>query len=79
LSNFDFSVRQSHEGETMSQFLVLIYDNPARWKSVSPDEMHQAMEKYRAWTQKPFTKDAKTARRRSRTGDSVQGWQAAHY
>jgi hypothetical protein len=59
LSIFGFSVRQFHEGETMSQFLVLIYDDPARWDSVSPAELQQAVEKYRAWTQKPFTRDAK--------------------
>ena len=43
----------------MPQFLLLIHDDPARWNSVGPEEMQQAMEKYRAWTQKPFKKDAK--------------------
>ncbi len=43
----------------MSQFLVLLYDDPAHWQKVSPEEMQKAIEKYRAWTQKPFTKDAK--------------------
>ena len=43
----------------MSQFMLLLYDDPADWRKVSPEEMQSAMDKYRAWTQKPFTKDAK--------------------
>jgi hypothetical protein len=43
----------------MSQFLLLLYDNPADWEKVSPEEMQTAIEKYRAWMHKPFTKDAK--------------------
>jgi hypothetical protein len=40
----------------MSQYMLLLYDNPAAWQNVSPQEMQKAIEKYRAWTQKPFTK-----------------------
>lgn len=43
----------------MAQFMLLLYDNPAEWLKVSPEEMQKAIEKYRAWTQKPFTKDSK--------------------
>ena len=43
----------------MSQFMLLLYDDPVDWRNVSPEEMQAAMDKYRAWTQKPFTKDAK--------------------
>src|SRR3954468_950594 len=40
----------------MPQYMVLLDDNPADWQKVSPEEMQKAIEKYRAWTQKPFTK-----------------------
>jgi len=43
----------------MSQFMLLLYDDPSSWQKVSPEEMQAAIEKYRAWTQKPFTKDSK--------------------
>jgi hypothetical protein len=36
--------------------MLLLYDNPAAWQNVSPEEMQKAIEKYRAWTEKPFTK-----------------------
>ena len=42
----------------MSQFLLLLYDDPSEWQKASPEKMQSAMEKYRAWTQKPFTKGA---------------------
>jgi hypothetical protein len=37
----------------MAQFLILLYDNPQKWQQLSPEEMQKAIEKYRAWTQKP--------------------------
>jgi hypothetical protein len=40
----------------MPQYLLLLYDNPAAWQNVSPEEMQKAIEKYRAWRDKPFTK-----------------------
>jgi hypothetical protein len=43
----------------MSQFMLLLYDDPSEWQKVSPEEMQAAIEKYRAWMHKPFTKDAK--------------------
>jgi len=42
----------------MAQFMLLLYDNPSAWQNVSPEEMQKAIEKYFAWTQKPFTKDS---------------------
>ena len=43
----------------MPQYMLLLYDNPAAWRNVSPEEMQAAIEKYRAWTTKPFTRDSK--------------------
>src|SRR5579864_3247014 len=42
----------------MPQYMLLLYDNPANWRSLSPEEMQKATEKYMAWTKKPFTKDS---------------------
>jgi hypothetical protein len=42
----------------MPKFMLLLYDNPADWSKVSPEEMQQALEKYFAWTKKPFTVDS---------------------
>lgn len=43
----------------MSQFMLLLYENPAAFAKMSPDEMQKALEKYMAWTKKPFTVDSK--------------------
>ena len=43
----------------MAQFMLLLYDNPVDWTKVSPEEMQKAIEKYMAWTKKPFTLDSK--------------------
>ena len=43
----------------MSQFMLLLYDDPSGWQKLSPDEMQKALEKYMAWTKKPFTRDSK--------------------
>jgi hypothetical protein len=43
----------------MPQFMLLLYDNPANWQTLSPEEMQKALEKYMAWTKKPFTVDSK--------------------
>ena len=43
----------------MSQFMLLLYENPAAFARMSPDEMQKALEKYMAWTKKPFTIDSK--------------------
>ena len=42
----------------MPQFMLLLYDDPAAWQNVSPEEMGMALEQYRAWRTKPFTKDS---------------------
>jgi hypothetical protein len=43
----------------MSQFMLLLYDDPAGWMKLSPEEMQKALEKYMAWAKKPFFVDAK--------------------
>ena len=43
----------------MPQYMLLLYDNPSHWMKLSPEEMQKAIEKYFAWTKKPFTKDSK--------------------
>ena len=43
----------------MPQYMLLLYDNPANWMKLSPEEMQKATEKYMAWTKKPFTRDSK--------------------
>lgn len=43
----------------MSQFMLLLYENPAAFAKMSPDEMQKALEKYMAWAKKPFTVDSK--------------------
>jgi hypothetical protein len=43
----------------MAQFMLLLYDNPANWRNLGPEEMQKAIEKYMAWTQKPFNVDSK--------------------
>lgn len=43
----------------MSQYMLLLYDNPAGWSKLSPEEMQRALEKYMAWMKKPFVLDSK--------------------
>ncbi len=38
----------------MSQYMLLLYDNPVNWATRSPEEMQKALQKYMAWNQKPF-------------------------
>jgi hypothetical protein len=40
----------------MPKFMLLLHGDPAAWKNVSPSDMQKAIEKYSAWTKKPFTK-----------------------
>lgn len=42
----------------MAQFMLLLYDNPANWMNISPEEMQRALEKYMAWRKKPYTVDS---------------------
>ena len=43
----------------MAKFMLLLYDDPTGWTKLTPEEMQQAMEKYGAWRNKPFTLDGK--------------------
>ena len=33
----------------MAQYMLLLYDDPAEWRQLSPEEMQKAIEKYIAW------------------------------
>jgi hypothetical protein len=43
----------------MAKFMLLLYDNGSAFRSMSPEEMQKATEKYMAWTKKPYTVDSK--------------------
>jgi hypothetical protein len=43
----------------MSQFLLLLHNDPTGMQRLSPDQMKKAVDKYMAWTKKPFTVDSK--------------------
>jgi hypothetical protein len=43
----------------MAKFMLLLYENQAAFRSMSPEETQKATEKYMAWTRKPFTVDSK--------------------
>ena len=36
----------------MSQYILLLHDNPSGFQSLSPEEMQKSLEKYMAWTEK---------------------------
>ncbi len=61
----------------MSQCLLLLYDNPSDWQSVSSEEMQKALEKYMAWAQRPYVKDSQRLGRRRGPRDPLGKWQAA--
>ncbi len=42
----------------MAQYMLLLYDNPAKWTSLSPEEMQKAIGKFMAWGQKLRQKGA---------------------
>ena len=42
----------------MSKFLLLLHQDPSGMQRVSPEEMQKAVEKYMAWTKKPYTVDS---------------------
>ncbi len=42
----------------MPQYMLLLYHDPSGWQKLSPEEMQKALEKFMAWTQKPFTKSS---------------------
>jgi len=35
----------------MPQYMLLLYDNPAGWAKLTPQQQKKEMEKYRAWGQ----------------------------
>ena len=39
----------------MSQYVLLLHSDPSGWGKMSPDEMQKAVEKFMAWSKKPFT------------------------
>ena len=43
----------------MPQYLLLLYDNSANLRSLSPEDMQKATEKYMAWSKMPFTQAGK--------------------
>jgi hypothetical protein len=43
----------------MPQYMLLLYDDPTGWRTLSPEEMQKGLEKYMAWTKKPFVVDSK--------------------
>jgi hypothetical protein len=43
----------------MAQFLLMLYHKPGWTDRFSPEEMQQALEKYLAWSKKPFNLDGK--------------------
>jgi hypothetical protein len=43
----------------MAKFMLLLYENGAAFQKMTPEESQKAMEKYMAWTKKPFTVDSK--------------------
>ena len=43
----------------MAKYMLLLYNSPVSGQPVSPEEMQKALEKYMAWTKKPFTIDSK--------------------
>jgi hypothetical protein len=43
----------------MAKFMLLLYNDPAVWAKLSPEEMQKSTEKYMAWTKMPFTVDGK--------------------
>ena len=45
--------------KTMAQYLLLLYDDPAGWMKLSPEEMQKATEKYMDWAKLPYTVDSK--------------------
>lgn len=38
----------------MAQFMLLLYHDPSNSSQIGPEEMQKALEKYMAWTKKPF-------------------------
>ena len=43
----------------MPKYMLLLYEDPSGWQKLSAEEMQKAIEKYMAWTRKPFMVDSK--------------------
>jgi len=43
----------------MPQYMLALHHGPTFMTNMSPEEMQKALEKYMAWTKKPFTIDSK--------------------
>ena len=43
----------------MPQYMLLLHAEPSWTTKLSPEEMQKAIEKYMAWTKKPFNLDSK--------------------
>jgi len=43
----------------MPLYMLLLHSDPADFMTMSPEEMQKAVEKFAAWTKKPFTRDGK--------------------
>lgn len=43
----------------MPQYMLLLHEDPSGWAQVSPEDMQKAVEKYVAWTKKPFNVSSK--------------------
>jgi hypothetical protein len=39
----------------MPKYMLLLYDDPTGWQKLGPEDMQKAVEKYSAWSKKPFT------------------------
>ena len=43
----------------MPTFALMLYDDPTMWRKMSPEDMQKAVERYLAWSKKPFHRDGK--------------------
>jgi hypothetical protein len=63
----------------MPTYMLLLYNDPAWYKTLSPEEMQKATEKYMNWNKNPYVKDGKRLGGdpgqviRAQTGRAVDG------
>ena len=43
----------------MPQYMLALYDDPSGWKTLRPEEMRKALEKYMAWGNRPYVVQGK--------------------
>ena len=43
----------------MPQYMLALYDDPSGWKQLSPEQMQKAVEKYTAWSKRPYVVQGK--------------------